>query len=127
MTDFFKKRPWWTLCFVIIALLVALDIAFTETVPPNAVTRTRMMGIERRIREFAVWQHRLPTNLAEIPPRSGFDNELTDGWGEPISYSLNSNGVVVLKSVRANAGASSIVRTFSAKDTNGNFSLSQWR
>ena len=109
---YLRGRTWWIAIISFIFLLA---------------TYTRMTRIEYKILEFGWSQHRLPRDLAELPVRNGFMDKLIDGWERSIQYLSNDNGVVVLKSFGADGlpggtgNDSDIERSFSTKDTNGNW------
>lgn len=108
---------------IVIALLVVILVVFAETVPPDAMTRTRMRVLEQRICKYAKDHYMLPKTLADLPsldePR---DDSICDGWGRTIQYETSADGTVRLTSLgsdNATGGrrlATDITITFSCDD-----------
>jgi hypothetical protein len=89
------------LVFVVLVLLAVIlavvTLANVETVPPRALTRTRMIVIEKRIRDYAAMHHRLPESLSDLPkPPKNRDDSLVDGWGRAIQYTKAGRTVTLL-------------------------------
>jgi hypothetical protein len=109
----------------LVVIIGVTSIFLAEPIPPRALTRTRVFLLEKRIVLFINAQHRLPTNLAELPERAGYDNSFLDAWGVPIMYSFDSNDIVTLESVESmkhpdsNGNHEKIEGHFNSKDTNG--------
>lgn len=67
-------------------------------IPPESMTVTRMYVIKRQIVRFARSQGHIPRDIRGLPTIK-FDNEIVDGWGRTIRYSIDSDGSVVLVSL----------------------------
>jgi hypothetical protein len=95
----FLSRTGMIVIAALLLVIVALAWFGFDVVPPRNLTRTRMESLKRRVIEFAHQTKRLPVNLGELPKRAEYDNSLLDGWGRPIEYAPNTNGVVKLRSL----------------------------
>jgi hypothetical protein len=114
--------------FIFTATLAMVVSGCLDRIPPTALTETRMFVTKRRILQYARAQNQLPTDLISLPPMSGYDTSVTDGWGRRLSYQTNSTGIVTLQSLGRDgvAGGSGddadIVHSFPARDTQGTWS-----
>ena len=96
-----ESRTRWVLLLIALGLLglFILLIQSFAVAPTASITVTRMWVIKRRIVQFARTNGAPPPSLASVPLKPGFDNSLTDAWGNSISYSVDAEGVVTLKSL----------------------------
>lgn len=107
---------------------LALVVSGCSRIPPEALTETRMHVTKRRVIQFARAHNQLPPDLASLPPMSGYDTSVSDGWGRPLSYQTNSTGTVTLQSLgrdgsRGGSGADAdIVRSFPIRNAQGAWS-----
>ena len=91
-----------TIFFVVFASIIVavllFEFVFVEKIPPDALTRTRMCGIEYRIRDYYAKERRLPENLSVLPELrdDNRDYSLADGWGRPIQYTIEGRTVSLL-------------------------------
>jgi hypothetical protein len=76
--------------------LVLMDCLLSDKIPPDLLTRSRMSGIETRMREYTASHGRLPNELSELPQRPNYDDRVVDAWGQPIQYVRNADGSVTL-------------------------------
>lgn len=92
-----KRR---VLVYLILILIVLVSLIFTliNVIPATNLTRTRMVGIERRIRLFVEREQRLPVSLEELPQSVNSENSIEDGWGERILYEHGAESAVALRS-----------------------------
>lgn len=96
-------------------------------VPPTGLTRTTMFVIEQRIFIYIHEHGQIPQNLGQLPNLDGFYNSIRDGWGNPILYFVDTNGVITLKSFGADGQpggigqSEDIIQSFPTKDSNGNW------
>ena len=82
-----------------ISLLVVLGLVYyaVDKVPPDALTRTRMIVTEQRIRAYVEEYGRLPQKLSDLPKlERSRDDSFLDGRGKEIIYVANTNGTVAL-------------------------------
>jgi hypothetical protein len=91
----------WPLILVlgIAVVIVALTLFLAEEIPPRSMTRTRMEVTAQRLLMYAQASGRLPKTLEDLPPREGYDNHTTDGWGHPLIYDTKPDGTVTLTSL----------------------------
>jgi hypothetical protein len=99
-----SSPPKWTwisggIAFVAVLCLVVFLLA--DVIPPGNLTRTRITILKHQILLFVSEFHRLPADLAELPRPINSDNKTTDGWGNQIFYSYDTNGIVTLRSFGA--------------------------
>ena len=98
------KLQFTTRQLLILAAVVACLIVFLRAVndalrygPPPA-TQWAIEETRCRIHLFAKDNQRLPTQLAELPRRSGFPNRITDIWGNELVYEVDADGTIALGS-----------------------------
>lgn len=70
-----------------------------NVIPRDAMTHTRMTVTRVRIGMYAEQADGLPQSLDSLPIREGYDNEITDGWGRPLIYSVEGDDLFTLKSL----------------------------
>ena len=88
---------------IFVYIFIILGIAFiiyllVEKIPPVTFTRSKMLEVALRIREYVKTHQELPSDLYSLPFREGFDNRIKDAWGNEIKYSITEDNQVVLKS-----------------------------
>jgi hypothetical protein len=99
-----------------------------ETIPPGALTATRMQALKRRVLQYARAHDRLTSSLAALPPMEGYDNSVKDGWKRDILFEISAAGVVSFSSlgrdgvVGGSGESADIVRSFPSRDAQGNWS-----
>lgn len=77
--------------------------------------------------KFAHAQSRLPKDLYELPNDNGIRDSLIDGWKRKIEYTVDSKGLVTLKSFGEDGltggpnTADDISRSFASRDEIGNW------
>lgn len=109
---------------IVISLLILLSNS-GERATPRAITLTQMEVYKMRIMEYSLRNGRLPNDLNLIRVKDDEARYSLDGWGNPIAYRFDSNGVVTLSSYGKDASpggsgdATDIVGVFKAYDTNG--------
>jgi hypothetical protein len=96
ITNAFTPRSTFLVIGSICLSLVLLDRLLTDRIPPEALTRTRMSGIETRMRSYIASHGRPPSKLSELPQRPNYDDSVVDAWGQPIQYDRNADGSVTL-------------------------------
>ena len=83
---------------ILIAVCAFCLLAFALSVcriPPDAMTRTNMTGINERFLKYYSKIGKVPSRLEELPLREGYDNSLMDGWGRPIGYRVEGDRVIL--------------------------------
>jgi Type II secretion system (T2SS), protein G len=89
--------------FVILALavfsLAVLLLTQIHVIPPAAITKTRMQGIQNRIISTSGKQGELPKSLDNLPAWEDYDNGIMDGWGNRIIYEVTNGKSVRLTSL----------------------------
>jgi hypothetical protein len=60
------------------------------------MTRTSITETFVRIDLYAKQKGQLPPTLAVLPEREGYANRITDGWGRPLQYHLDRDGIITL-------------------------------
>ena len=113
---------------ILSALAAVMISGCMDRIPPKSLTQTRMHVIKRRILQYARAHNQLPPDLASLPPMSGFDTSIVDGWKRSLTYQTNSAGIVTLASlgrdgVQGGSGDDAdIVRSVNAYDGLGKWS-----
>lgn len=92
----FKKSIVAFILLVVILFIVAHF--FSGTIPPDALTRTTMIGIARRVREYTKTHKYLPEDILTLPEQEGYSNSIKDGWGNKILYMITEDEMVILAS-----------------------------
>lgn len=64
--------------------------------PPENFTSTTMYGLKRQILLYAEQNNRLPNTVDELPPIEGFDNRVTDVWGNKIIMQIDGTTVSLI-------------------------------
>jgi hypothetical protein len=86
---------------VLVSLACAATLAvylFTDIIPPRMVTEGTLSTIELRVQLYVAEHGRLPGRLSDLPQLPDHDDKPIDGWGNPITYSRQEDGSVVLAS-----------------------------
>ena len=82
-----------------LAICIALRAFGGETIPPTDLTSTAITTTRVRLAEYYSTHHRLPNSLAELPaPAGNRCGSTKDGWGRDLLYTVDSRGVVTLRS-----------------------------
>jgi len=68
-------------------------------IPPGDMTVTAIGETRVRIHLYMLAKKEVPSDLAALPKRDGFANLSTDGWGRPLIYSADREGVITLTSL----------------------------
>lgn len=68
-------------------------------IPPAALTESALTETLVRIDMFAASHGRVPSSLGELADRHGFANRTVDGWGNPLLYAVDEEGVLTLVSL----------------------------
>ncbi|MDR1282624.1 MAG: type II secretion system protein GspG [Opitutaceae bacterium] len=97
-----------------------------ETVPPGALTETRMHRLKIRLLDYARFHNRQPASLDELPPDDEHYGESGyDAWKRPITFRISPEGIVTLQSPGRDGKAggtgkdADITRSFRLRDARG--------
>ena len=86
-----------TIILFLVLLIIGLVVfLFIDKIPPDALTRTNMVGIEQRIRKYVEDNGKLPLSLSQLQKRPGYDNSIKDGWGNTIIYYYKGSTVFLV-------------------------------
>jgi len=92
----FRKRGWAILVVVALTLVLSILCFFPRNVPDEALTRTRMRIVQRRILDYYSTHGKLPSTLSSLRPESGHvDGEVADAWGAGIGYRVVGTQVIL--------------------------------
>lgn len=114
--------------FIAVAFWVAFHVLDDFIgVNPKGLTYTTIIVIKRRTFAYIREHGRAPQKLEQLPTLTGYDNSISDGWENPIRYSVDTSGVVTVESFGSDGKpggtgyAEDIIVSFPTKDTNGNW------
>lgn len=102
-----------------------------DVIPPKSATVMTLVELKERILVHAAFHRQLPTDLKQLPcdkVESLLGKGIKDGWGYPIHYSIDKDGIVTLSSLGKDGrpggtgDATDLVGTFSAKEGDGSWS-----
>jgi hypothetical protein len=80
-----------------ILVVVLMLFSAINRITPATHTRSRMLGIETRIRQhFTEWEEGDPICLTELPDVPGKNNAITDGWGNPIVVCVQGSTITLI-------------------------------
>jgi hypothetical protein len=108
--------------------VVTVLVCSVDTIPPRALTATRMQVLKRRVLQYARAHGHLPKSLAALPAMEGYDNSIRDGWKRDIIFEVSTSSVVTFRCLGrdgAVGGAGDdgdIIRSFPARDAQGRWS-----
>lgn len=92
------KKPF--LIVVACSVLACLALmSVVDVIPPHSMTLSAITETVVRINLYSQRHNRLPDSLKLLPEREGYANRTTDGWGRKLRYSVDSNGIITLKSL----------------------------
>jgi hypothetical protein len=86
-----------------------------------------MLVIKKQIFIFIHEHGETPKSLVQLPKLNGFYNSDRDGWGNPILFSVDTNGVITLRSFGADGQlggigqSEDIIESFPTKDSKGDW------
>ncbi|HEX3999588.1 MAG TPA: type II secretion system protein GspG [Pirellulales bacterium] len=116
------------LATLVVAGCESLSASLVDRVPPRALTESTERVLKRRILKYARQHDRLPPDLAALDEMPGYDNDTTDAWGNPILYTVGSDGSVTLTSFGSDGkpggtgDAADIINRFAPKQADGTWS-----
>ena len=106
------------------AVIVSEAVFVVDSIPPRALTATRMQVLKRRVLQYARAHGELPRSLVDLPAVEGYDGSIRDGWSRTILFEVSSN-LVTFRSLGRDGipGGSGddmdMVRSFPARDAQG--------
>src|SRR2546425_540628 len=80
-------------------IAVATAASCVSTIRPDEMTHSAIGETMVRIHMHVSQRREYPKDLSLLPKRNGYANEITDGWGRPLIYHVDQNGVISLKSL----------------------------
>lgn len=93
------RIPRLLIAIAILILLFVVASFFVTTIPPSAMTHTAITETQVRIHIYMLEHREYPPNLAVLPKRDGYMNRTTDGWGHPLLYAVDDDGIISLSSL----------------------------
>jgi hypothetical protein len=114
----------------LLILLAGCQSTATVISPPES-TQTAITETYARLNLFLTANQALPPDLAMLPQRAGFANQIVDGWGRQLHYSSDDDGTVSLASLGRDGAPggvgddADIVRRFRTRNGDGTFGLSE--
>jgi len=119
--------------FIVILVLVTpvaalLFFCSLELVPARGLTGARMEILKQRILQSARLRGELPKTPADLPPRPGADDNVQDGWGRDLTWTVSPAGIVTLHSLGRDGRPggtgedADITRSFPARTAQGAWS-----
>ena len=108
--------------------LVGVAMLFVDTIPPHSVTHLSMHMGKRRVLRYAQEHGRLPSALGDTKAIEGFHSSIKDGWGTPLEYRVDTNGLVMFRSLGrdrrlgGDGDHADMVGSFPAKKADGSWS-----
>jgi len=87
-----------------IAILLLLAVGAVQLfrslkLPPESLTHAGIQSTMVRIQMYMLEHRAYPPSLTVLPEREGHDNRLTDGWGRPLLYSVDEDGIITVSSL----------------------------
>jgi hypothetical protein len=92
------RRRFWIALIVVIVGFMAI-ISLMDRIPSRSRTYGAIHMCKRRIQRYAIEHNALPSSLSETKIIQGYDDSINDAWGFPIGYSVDTNGLVTLRSL----------------------------
>ena len=85
---------------VLLLLVVgAVQLFRSLKISPESLTRAALQGAMVRIHMYMLEHREYPPDLTVLPEREGHDNRLTDGWGRPLLFSVDEEGIITVSSL----------------------------
>jgi hypothetical protein len=113
----------------IIVLFAVVESSLVKRIPPEAMTLTAIGESQVRIHVYMLKHRDYPSSLADLPTREGYANCITDGWGYPLLYNVDDDGVISLTSlgqdgaVGGNGDNKDITRRYRTRNTDGKLNI----
>ena len=99
-----------------------------DAIPPRSRIAAHMMGLKRRILQYAHSHGELPHSLTGLPEMQGYDNSIRDGWRRDIILEISSSGIVTLRSLGRDGAVggsgedADMIGSFPSRDEQGRWS-----
>jgi hypothetical protein len=115
------KKFWISILIALLVFALACWIitALESSVSPHELTTSNMVVNRIRIFNYIRDHGALPQSLNQLSVADGKGSSTEDGWGRPIFYSVDTNGVVILESFGKDGKSKDIIESFPTKDANG--------
>ena len=84
---------------VFCAAIIGVLALCVDVIPARAMTVSAMTETFARISLYAQQNNDIPPSLDILPKRSGYANQITDGWGRPLKYEFTPDGIIRLTSL----------------------------
>jgi Type II secretion system (T2SS), protein G len=78
---------------------MAVGCSVVHVISPNESTLSAIIETVVRIHIYMLAHRTYPTDLNSLPLREGYVNQITDGWGKDLIYSVDDHGVISLTSL----------------------------
>jgi hypothetical protein len=99
----YKKIFIFLICFIflisVVFFILLSKFRSMDMIPVRAQTDARMGKLEFLILDYFNSFHKFPTQLSELSKVGPYKEYCKDEWGYPILYSVDANGIVLLKSL----------------------------
>ena len=95
------KRTRTAIEIAVLLLLVVGAVQFCRSlmIPPESLTHAAIQSTMVRIHMYMLDNREYPPDLSVLPERKGYDNRVIDGWGRPLLYSVDENGIISVSSL----------------------------
>ena len=109
--------------------LVMRWVYFVHPVSPQNMTRTAISETVYRMYLYGQKHHAIPRSLDVLPVRSGYLNNIKDGWGRELIMEIDNEKIVTLKSFGkdgmpdGDAENQDIIRSYWLKKSDGSLWL----
>lgn len=100
-----------------------------HVITPEESTDVAIGETHVRTHLYMLTNRSTPPDLSVLPTRKGYGNRTTDGWGRPLLYSVDENGVITLSSLgrdgkSGGSGADAdVVRRYRTRDKSGKLNV----
>jgi len=80
-------------------IVMAGACSSVPVISPIESTQSAIVETTVRTHTYMLAHRTYPTDLKSLPLREGFANQITDGWGRDLIYSVDDQGVISLTSL----------------------------
>jgi hypothetical protein len=85
----------------LLLMLSACLMGCSERVTPIEETRSAIGETFVRINMYAEANKKLPASIEILPRRAGYANQIIDGWGNKLKYTISKDGLITITSFGA--------------------------
>ena len=102
-------------------------VSLVDVISPREKTVSAIVESFCRVQIYAKTNGTLPRTVADFPQRAGYANRTNDGWGNPLTYTVDNFGIVTLMSYGSDArrggsgDAEDVGRSYRWLDDQGDF------